>query len=75
MMTFILLFGIYPYQVPSAAHCAYFREIAAGNLVTLLRQWGMAAAVSADVLDLLPRMLQVEPAARIDEDDLSLIHI
>jgi len=73
MMLFVLLFGIYPYSVPSPASCPYFKEIAAGKLVALLRSWGMAAAVSPEALDLVNRMLTVDVRHRITVAD-ALVH-
>jgi serine/threonine protein kinase len=67
---FVLLFGIYPYKKASTELCAYFREIAGGRLVTLVTGWGMAAGVSPESLDLVARILHVDPAHRPTIDDI-----
>lgn len=65
MCIFVLLFGIYPYQVASAAHCRYFAEIAAGRLLSLMRGWGYQAIASDSALDLISGLLCVDPARRL----------
>ena len=64
MMLFVMLFGVYPYQVASPAACAYFHEIAEGRLVQLLQGWNFTALVSPDALSLVNRILTADPARR-----------
>jgi 5'-AMP-activated protein kinase catalytic alpha subunit len=64
MCLFVMCFGIYPYRVASSAHCAYFREIERGNLVTMLTQWNMIHSVSPGAVDLINLILQTDPNKR-----------
>lgn len=65
MCIFVLLFGIYPYTVASAARCQYFAEIAAGRFLPMLASWGYDRAVSGDALDLMNGLLCPDAGARL----------
>jgi hypothetical protein len=72
VMLFVLLWGIFPYKLPSSSHCAYFREIEAGRLAAMLTGWGFHARVSPEALDLVVHMLTVDPLTRPTAEHLHL---
>ena len=61
-----MLFGAYPY---SSVGDKYYDRIARGGLASLLGEWGWASWVSHPALDLVCRMLVVEPQRRISVSD------
>ena len=67
---FVLLWGIFPYKQPSAKHCAYFQQIEAGRLVAMLKDWGYDKIVSAGALDVVDRMMRVDPSRRATSEEL-----
>lgn len=70
---YVLLFGVYPYQAPSAVHCPYFAQIATGGLVAMLRSWNYHERVSDAALSFLEFVLQADPVRRPSLDAM-LMH-
>jgi Protein kinase domain len=65
MVLFVLLAGIYPYQVASPSKCRYFAEIASGKLIPMLQSWNLLTLASNEAWDLINRILVQEPTQRL----------
>jgi serine/threonine protein kinase len=72
MMLFVMLFGTYPYKIPSASFCPYFQQIAEGNFLVMLKGWGYNKIVSENALSLIDRMLTADPRKRATIDEVLL---
>lgn len=68
---FALLFGSYPYTRPSERECACLASMACGGLRALMDSWGYSARVSPEAVDLLDRVLCVDPQARLSVEDMA----
>jgi calcium-dependent protein kinase len=64
IVLFTMMTGIAPFELPSI-YDERFLMIKQGKLADMLRQWQMLAFFSNDCLDLLSKMLCVEPEKRI----------
>jgi hypothetical protein len=61
----MMLFGIPLYQVPIPNHDRFYDEIRAGNLRGLVEAWQVTHLCSPEGVDLIARMLHVDPACRL----------
>lgn len=62
---FLLLFGVYPYKLAHKDACPYFKAIADGQLIPLLKEWGFHNLVSYEAIELVNLLLQTNPFNRI----------
>lgn len=61
---FTVVFGINPYAVASPALCPQYAAIARGQLVDMIKHWGLYNRVSPACVDLINALMTPDPARR-----------